>query len=491
MNKVKLDKGDQQLEMVGNNIIAFFKGIAAGTKRIIKEQDKMLLFVLVTLISGVIFYLRHSIAEYLVPNTGIHILKIVLLLSPAFPLIILYELGSKKKEDTEDEFQTKFATIKFCSKNGSYPVLKNKQEDNKKIIYTFYSNGISLYEWRSRKWELENVLDCNIENIENPRESKQVVLLTVVPTKMGFESKICWEDDFIDEKDFKLCIGKGLLNYVYIDLNTNAHALIAGTTGSGKSVILKCMIWQCIKKGAQLFMIDFKGGVEFGNKYEQFGEVVTERQQALELLRNLTREMNARLAKFRENGVLKIVEYNELHPDNPLCRIVIACDEVSEMLDKTGVSKSEQAIFNEIIKEMNSLARLGRAAGINMLLATQRPDANVIPGQIKNNLTLRICGRMVDEHASIMVVGNTAAHRLPDIKGRFVYTVGADIYEFQAFLFEDSLIKGNYQTGSMLIEQGYEETSCNAEFSDYDEEKDLLGYEPDWSEEEFKELGSF
>ncbi|MPN54881.1 hypothetical protein SDC9_202559 [bioreactor metagenome] len=73
-----------------------------------------------------------------------------------------------------------------------------------------------------------------------------------------------------------------------------------------------------------------------------------------------------------------------------------------------------------------------------------------------------------------------------------MYTVGADTYEFQAFNFsDDSLVKGDYQIGSMLTEQGYEETTCNTDFSDYDEEKDLLGYEPEWTEEDFEELKSF
>ncbi|MFV0518276.1 MAG: helicase HerA-like domain-containing protein [Aminipila sp.] len=282
-----------------------------------------------------------------------------------------------------------------------------------------------------------------------------------------------------------------MLEAIEINLNKYPHALIAGVTGSGKSVILRAMLWQCIKKGARIYMIDFKGGVEFGTEYEEFGEVVIERQHALDLLKELTKEMRLRLDLFRKDGVKNIEEYNNLHPNNMLCRIILACDEVSEMLDKTGLQKKEQAIFYEIEGEMSSLARLSRAAGINMILATQRPDAKVIPGQIKNNLPIRISGRMVDKHASEIILGNTKASQLGETLGRFMYTVGADTYEFHAFNFsDDSLVKGNYQIGSMLVEQGHDKNrnNINEIYDDLDEE---LDYEPALSEEQMNEIVGF
>ena len=75
-------------------------------------------------------------------------------------------------------------------------------------------------------------------------------------------------------------------------------------------------------------------------------------------------------------------------------------------------------------------------------------------GQIKNNLPIRISGRMMDDPASKMVLGNTEATKIDDeIKGRFMYNVGADTYEFQGYLFtEGALEKGSFQRGSMLID---------------------------------------
>ena len=484
MAKSNLSKEDQQLEMVGNYIIKFFKGVYYGINKALKEPNKMLLIVLVTLGAGAIFYLRENVAMMLgLPEEGFHVMKIALLLTPLVPILALYMIGTEQEEGA-DEFQDKFASIKFCAKDGTYPKLKNKEQREKDVVYTFFSPGITLQTWKDRELELENVLDLNILDIRTSKESKQIIKLRAVPADQGITDDLPWDDGYINPKDFVLCIGKGLLDFVTINLNKYPHALIAGVTGSGKSVILRAMLWQCVKKGARLFMIDFKGGVEFGLDYEQFGEVVTSRQRALELMKELTKEMRMRLDLFRKCGVKNIEEYNRMFPDNQLCRIILGCDEVSEMLDKTGLQKKEQAIFYEIEKEMSSLARLGRAPGINMLLATQRPDAKVIPGQIKNNLPIRISGRMVDKHASEIILGNTKASQMDDTLGRFMYTVGADTYEFQAFNFKDSsLVYGDYQKGSMLVEQGYamesdefEEVEAFDDDFDFDELDDMVGF---------------
>ena len=84
---------------------------------------------------------------------------------------------------------------------------------------------------------------------------------------------------------------------------------------------------------------------------------------------------------------------------------------------------------------MTTLARLGRAFGIHLILATQRPDANVIPGQIKNNLDFRVCGRADDTLSSIILGNNSADDQIPkDARGRFITGDGT---VFQAYLFDE------------------------------------------------------
>ena len=88
------------------------------------------------------------------------------------------------------------------------------------------------------------------------------------------------------------------------------------------------------------------------------------------------------------------------------------------------------------------------------MLGVQRPDAKVITGQIKTNVPVRICGRFADNSASEIVLSNTKAKDLQDIKGRFLIKVGADTEEFQAYYFDDEkhLKDINRKVGDLLIE---------------------------------------
>lgn len=488
--KIKLDKGDQQLQDAGDAIIGFVKGIIRGTKKLISDPIKLAIFTVITLICGVIFYFRKDIFPMIVPDAGegFHIVKILLSLILIVPFLFIYLIGEEEKSE-QDEFEKKFAEIKFCGKGGTYPKFVSKEEDGKKVIYSFYSPGLNILEWRKRQVEIETALNCNILRVETAKNTNQIIKLHTVPASEGIKENLPWSNEYIKEKDFILAVGEGILDEVTFDLNKYPHALIAGVTGSGKSVILRCMLWQCIKKGAKIYMIDFKGGVEFGKQYEAFGEVITDRKSALELTKELVKEMKLRLEVFRKYGVKNITEYNEMFPDKPLARIVLVCDEIAEMLDKTGLAKADAAIFYEIEKELSSIARLARAPGINMILATQRPDAKVLVGQIKNNLPIRISGRMVDTVASEMVLGNNKASTLGDTLGRFMYTIGSDTYEFQAYNFKDDILEnGNYQIGGMLME-GY---SGECELIDEEDEEEYYDdYLDISSEDDYDEYEGF
>lgn len=256
-----------------------------------------------------------------------------------------------------------------------------------------------------------------------------------------------------ERKNGVLTLGISALDPISFNLNRVPHVLVAGETGSGKSVILRCLLWQLIEQGARVYMIDFKGGVEFGKQYEQYGEVITERERALQVLELLVRENEYRLHIFRDLEVKNLDEYNKKTKQN-LCRIGVFTDELAEMLDKKGVAKEEREIYEKIEGRLSTLARLSRATGINLFMGVQRPDANVLTGQIKNNIPVRISGRFADKTASEIVLGNTDAVNLPDIKGRFLYKVGNETIEFQSFYFDDETMLREVcvDQGEMLTE---------------------------------------
>ena len=105
------------------------------------------------------------------------------------------------------------------------------------------------------------------------------------------------------------------------------------------------------------------------------------------------------------------------------------------MLDRTGRSKEDRELLAQIESRLATLARLGRAFGIHLILATQRPDANVIPGQIKNNLDFRVCGRADDILSGIILGNSSADDQIPkDARGRFILQDGT---VFQGYLFDE------------------------------------------------------
>lgn len=468
-----MSTSDKELEAVGNFIFSvlkgffdFFKNVFIGCRRL-KEKRSNFVALAIFLVAGAIIFLLKDRIWQAVPIDKVKYApaKYLLWLSLGLPLLYLYWKGDEYTRFIR-EFDLKFDSIGFFSKGKvkkrnlagevieikDYPKFMREEKDGKQTIYYFYSS-IPLPEWKSKVVELETVLDCNITKIVLARNTKKVIKLYTIPSSQGLKDYVPWSNDCIREKDFEVTVGVAMLDDVVFDLNKVPHGLIAGVTGSGKSVLLRCILWQSIKKGAKIYMFDFKGGVEFGLEYEQFGEVVTDRIRALAIFKELVKENALRLALFRQKGVKNLAEYNALG-EMQLCRVVVFCDEVAEMLDKTGLSKQEKKIYEEIEKEMSSLARLSRAAGINMILGTQRPDAKVITGQIKNNLPIRISGRMVDAAASEMVLNNTKATLLDETRGRFMYNIGADTWEFQAYHFEDKfLVPGNYVVGDMLISQ--------------------------------------
>ncbi|WP_026884253.1 FtsK/SpoIIIE domain-containing protein [Clostridium akagii] len=432
---------------VGN----FFKSAFLGIKKL-KELPFFIGFLVSILITivAVCFKVKiktltevHSIIIYYVVYYGLLIM----------PVIYLNFIGKFNSNSKNEEL---FKKVDFKNKDGSYPYLVKKQviaKGDGKIINYIFSSSLNLDIWKGRKSDIETALNCTIIKIEQGKK-KTLINIEAIPGNVKVDEFVPWKDEFLINEDGVVAIGKNQLGVIQIDLNKTPHVLAAGETGSGKSVILRCILWQFILKGCRVYMLDFKGGVEFGLDYEKYGEVITEKERALEVLKLLTTENVNRLELFRAARAKNLAEYNSKENTN-LCRIGVFVDELAELMDKTGADKEEKEMLDQIQKEVSSLARLSRATGINLILGIQRPDAKVITGQIKNNVPVRICGRFADASASEIVLNNRLATNLPEIKGRFLYKAGAETLEFQAYYFDDDKNLKDIETnqGTMLIEQ--------------------------------------
>lgn len=401
-------------------------------------------------------------ALYQLSNSGdnINVVKMVTV-SPAYKA----ELDEKYKK--EMEYDAVFEKIGLVGKGTreinhfgkresikNYPqYLETKYEEiNGKTfeILKFRSTGTELSNWQAVKFLMENVLNKIVVKIEQAKKDKQLYMVYTLDLKDDLEELYSWSDDFIDPDDGVLVLGEGLLGRVKIDLNNLPHILIGGVTGFGKSVLSNCLTWQLIKKGTVIIPLDFKGGIEL-DMFSPFHEVISERDKAVKALEAVVKEYEERLKLIKSRKLKNIKQFNAKYPDEALCRMVIIGDEVAEMLSG-ATSKVDQVLISKLDEQVSTVARLARAVGIHLILGTQRPDANVLQGQIKNNLPARICGRMIDIQPSIMILGTPDATRIPDIKGRFMLSLGADIEIFQSYYFKDTDIKpGNYVKGQCLV----------------------------------------
>lgn len=194
---------------------------------------------------------------------------------------------------------------------------------------------------------------------------------------------------------------------------------------------------QCVKKGATVYIADFKGGVDFPPIWHKNCKIVIDENALLDTLTQVVMELERRKELLRDSGCTNIVSYCRQGKEQ-LDRIIIACDEVAEVLDKTGLSKEAKEMVVKMEGKLSVIARQGRAFGIHCILATQRPDANILTGQIRNNIDYRVCGRADNVLSQIILDSTDAAEQIPkDAQGLFINHEGV---VFRGYLFDEEKV---------------------------------------------------
>lgn len=313
--------------------------------------------------------------------------------------------------------------IGFRDKMGKPPLLLSEQEDDKCIVFEFYSPGISILEYEKHLSEIETALNAHIVTIDPGRDIQHVLLKTVT-SKNQFADILPWDDSYLSKEEFILQIGEGWSGTESINLNVMPHLLIGGGTGSGKSMLLKLLLMQCIKKFAIVYLADFKGGIDYSPEWHEKCTMILNGESFSEQLMEIIETMERRKELLLSEGCANIKEYNEIRK-NSMRRIIVACDEIAEVLDKTGLDKEQKALVNQIESRLSVLARQSRAFGIHLILATQRPDADILKGQIKNNIDCRICGKADKVLSQIILDNSDGAVKIPkDKQGMFLTNMG-------------------------------------------------------------------
>ncbi len=326
----------------------------------------------------------------------------------------------------------------FVNSTRTPPMLFSiRKVEGQGCIYEFDPDNIPISRWERDKEKIGAAIRCRVVGVKLSPDGERV-LVHAVPMRSILPEKIYWKDEYLPPEDFTLVLGMNLMGGLEtVDLATTPHCLVGGGSGSGKSVLARSILMQGLKKGAAVVLADFKGGVDYGPVWHKRCQMVFDPDTLLAALESLTAELEHRRGIFVEAGTPNLTKYNETTGEN-LPRYIFACDEVAEVLDTAGANKTEKEVFAQIVRHLSLIARQGRAFGIHLMLATQRPDAALIPGQIRTNLALRICGRADDILSRIILDSPAAAEQIPpDAKGLFVTNMGQT---FQGFLFDDSIL---------------------------------------------------
>jgi len=253
----------------------------------------------------------------------------------------------------------------------------------------------------------------NTVGIEIPKSSRENVYL----------SEIISENNF-NNKDIKLpmALGKDISGSPIIgDLSSMPHLLIAGTTGSGKSICINTIILSLLYRHSpekcKFILIDPKM-LELST-YEGIPHllcpVITEAKKAASVLGWVVKEMESRYRLMTKEGVRNIDGYNKKHK-LPMPYIVVIVDEMSDLMLVAG---------KEIENYVQKLSQMARAAGIHIIMATQRPSVDVITGTIKANFPTRISFQVTSKIDSRTVIGEQGAEQLLG-KGDMLYMSSAN-----------------------------------------------------------------
>jgi len=265
----------------------------------------------------------------------------------------------------------------------------------------------------SESARIATIPGSNTVGIELPNNSRENVYLSEILNHPDFKKK---------EVKLPIALGKSISGKPIVsDLTSMPHLLIAGTTGSGKSVcintIILSLLYRHTPEKCKFILIDPKM-LELST-YEGIPHllcpVITEAKKAASVLGWVVKEMESRYRLMTKEGVRNIDGYNTKHK-LPMPYIVVVVDEMSDLMLVAG---------KEIENYIQKLSQMARAAGIHIIMATQRPSVDVITGTIKANFPTRISFQVTSKIDSRTILGEQGAEQLLG-KGDMLYMSSAN-----------------------------------------------------------------
>ena len=328
------------------------------------------------------------------------------------PLDYLTDIDYTDQVD-EDELKEKSEIIENTLRDYKYPCQSREQVVGPRFTrFEFVlDRGVSL----------KGIVSC-AEDVSRELMAKEEV--RIIPRISGTDRfgvevanktvRSVFLKELLTSTEYKNMRSKGVCIPVGIDVAGQVscvtieklpHLLVAGATGSGKSVFLNTLITSILynytPQEIRLLTVDPKK-VELlpyvTSQHMLIKENITEPSRAANMLIWLVEEMNNRndiFASCEGGNIRSVDEYNvwaKSHNATPMYKILVVIDEYAQLVSDAGQNSGNKS--KEIEKNVCSIAQMGRAAGIHLLIATQRPSVDIITGTIKNNFPTRICFRL-------------------------------------------------------------------------------------------------
>ena len=335
------------------------------------------------------------------------------------------------KVDLLKEFDTKYTNAEDYIEKGQIieETLRGKGVESKIVGYT-QGPAFSRYELEidvttnlskltNAKDNLSLALATNGDvEIEAPIRGKSLVGVEVPNDKVatvGLREAITSKAFYNPDAYLSIILGKDISGEMHVgDLKSMTHMLIAGATNSGKSVcvnaILTGILYKYSPEDVRLILVDPKMvelSVYNGLPHLLVPNALIDPEQVVSALKWLDREMERRLELFSKVGSRDLQSYNSrVTPDDKLPIIVLVIDEFADIMMQS------QKIGSEMEELISRIARMARAVGIHMILATQRPSAEYITGAIKANIPTRIAFRTDSNLNSRIILDSTGAEKL-------------------------------------------------------------------------------
>ena len=336
---------------------------------------------------------------------------------------------------TASRYAKIFRTIGLTNSLKEVPALiRERKLDPYRTELILASRGIGVERFRLKRDDLEASLAQVVDTIAT---CKNPSIIRIIMTTKRLEDAVAYRDlrNEVALPPESFFIGQSLEGPLTKRIADLPHMLIAGSTGSGKSVFFKQVLTGLIEScpHVQMYLLDLKDGLEMTDFVQAPNvAVVKDMSSAVVTLRQIESEMRRRF-KFMEKEKIK-----EIIPErDKMDRIIVAVDEASVLFSALGRHDPDHELTQAARKLIDTLSKLSRAAAINLILATQKLEKQVIPTTVSENISARMAFKANSLQGSLLVTGSKDALDLPEIKGRGIWVYGSKRTVVQAPYIED------------------------------------------------------